>query len=59
MNTIENEIRNIRDKVDILKIYGPKILKNSSKQTEVRLKYAVQSKAAGSESQSVKLMNLV
>lgn len=50
MNTIENEIRNIRDKVDILKIYGPKILKNSSKQTEVRLKYAVQSKAAGSES---------
>jgi hypothetical protein len=41
MNTIENEIRNIRDKVDILKIYGPKILKNSSKQTEVRLKYAV------------------
>jgi hypothetical protein len=31
MNTIENEIKNIRDKVDILKIYGPKILKNSTK----------------------------
>jgi hypothetical protein len=32
MNIIENEIKNIRNKVDTLKTYGPKILKNSSRQ---------------------------
>ena len=28
---IEQQITNIREKVDILKVYGPKILKNSNK----------------------------
>jgi hypothetical protein len=50
LNIIENEIRNIRDKVDILKTYGPKILKNSSKQQEVRIKYVQTNKVTGSES---------
>jgi hypothetical protein len=41
MNIIENEIKNIRHKVDTLKNYGPKILKNSSKQQEQRIRHFV------------------
>lgn len=46
---IETEIRNIRDKVDILKVYGPKILKNSSKDNQVRMKFTVGSKTSATD----------
>lgn len=51
---IEREIRNIRDRVDILKIYGPKILKHSTAPHERR-----QLHAAMGPSLSEKLMLLV
>lgn len=54
MNIIENEIKNIRNKVDTLKTYGPKILKNSSRQQEQRLRFAT-----GIDTQSDRLMSLV
>lgn len=37
INIIEGSIQNLREKVDILKIYGPKILKNSSNQKQNNL----------------------
>lgn len=57
INIIETEIRNIRDKVDILKIYGPKILKNSNNQKKTMEKYS--SKTQNSDWQSERLMKLV
>ena len=54
MNIIENEIKNIRNKVDTLKTYGPKILKNSSRQQEQRIRFAT-----GIDTQSDRLMSLV
>jgi hypothetical protein len=51
---IEREIRNIRDRVDILKVYGPKILKHSTAQHERRQLHSTMG-----PSLSEKLMHLV
>lgn len=58
MNIIENSIQNLREKVDILKVYGPKILKNSRQPNPIVAKRGKENENTQSE-RVVKLVKII